>query len=241
MSTRRIAVILGVGPGLSTSIAKALAPTHSLLLLSRSLPDSLPKLNLPSSVQKENVLALPSDGSADSLTRAMQKLKETWPEGRVDVGVYNVNEKFEMKGFLDRTEDDLRSGLESGVVGGWNLSQALLPVFLQNTPDATTGSKGTLLFTGATMSLKSGAKFSSLAPGMFARRALSQSLAREFGPQGVHVAHVIIDGIIDTPRVAGMMGEDKDDKRAKPDDIAQSYLALINQPKSAWTQELDIR
>ncbi|WVQ98077.1 hypothetical protein IAU59_005199 [Kwoniella sp. CBS 9459] len=238
---RKVAVILGVGSGLSRSIAVALAPTHSLVLLSRSLPDSLPKLNLPTSIPQSNVLALSSDGSATSLEKAFKKLKETWPEGRVDVGVYNVNEKFEMKGFLDRSEEDLRSGLESGVVGGWNLAQAIIPHFLSNNPDSTTGGKGTLLYTGATMSIKAGPRFSSLAPGMFARRALSQSLAREFGPKGVHVAHVIIDGIIDTERVAGMMGEDKDDTRVKPDDLAQTYLNLINQPKSTWTQELDVR
>ncbi|WVF69787.1 hypothetical protein IAT40_004566 [Kwoniella sp. CBS 6097] len=238
---RKIAVILGVGSGLSRSIAVALAPTHSLLLLSRSLPDSLPKLNLPTSIPKSNILALSSDGSATSLEKAFKQLKETWPEGRVEVGVYNVNEKFEMKGFLDRTEEDLRHGLESGVIGGWNLAQSIIPHFLANDADPTTGGKGTLIYTGATMSLKSGAKFSSLAPGMFARRALAQSLAREFGPQGVHVGHVIIDGIIDTERVAGMMGQDKNDSRLKPDDIAQSYLHLINQPKSAWTQELDVR
>ncbi|WRT64755.1 uncharacterized protein IL334_001689 [Kwoniella shivajii] len=240
-STRRIAVILGVGPGLSTSIAKALSPTHSLLLLSRSLPDSLPKLNLPSSIPKENILALPSDGSVHSLQKAFEDLKKHWPEGKVDVGVYNVNEKFSLKGFLERDDSDLKDGLESGVVGGWNLSKSLLPMFLSNSPDSTTGAKGTLIFTGATMSLKAGGKFSSLAAGMFARRALAQSLAREFGPQGIHVSHVVIDGIIDTTRVQGMMGDDKDDRRLKPDDIAQTYLHLVNQPRSAWTHELDIR
>ncbi|WWC86890.1 uncharacterized protein L201_001769 [Kwoniella dendrophila CBS 6074] len=239
--TRRIAVILGVGPGLSASIAKKLSSTHSLLLLSRSLPDSLPKLNLPSSIPKENILALSSDGSSSSLKKAFEDLQKHWPESRVDVGIYNVNEKFEMKDFLDKSESEIRSGLETGVVGGWNLSQSILPLFLKNEPDSETGAKGVLLFTGATMSIKAGAKFSSLAPGMFARRALSQSLAREFGPKGVHVGHVIIDGIINTERVKGMMGEDKGDKRLDPDDIATTYLALVNQRRSAWTQELDIR
>ena len=67
---------------------------------------------------------------------------------------------------------------------------------------------GTLIFSGATMSLRGGAKFSAQSPGMFARRALSQSLAREFGPQGVHVAHVILDGLVDTPRNKDAMGHE---------------------------------
>ncbi|KAK8847422.1 hypothetical protein IAR55_005280 [Kwoniella newhampshirensis] len=238
---RRIAVILGVGPGLSASIAKTLSPTHSLLLLSRSLPNSLPSLNLPSSIPRSNILALSSDGSSASLETAFEKLKETWPDARVDVGVYNVNEKFEMKGFLEKTEEDLRRSLEGGVIGAWNLSSLLLPLFLSNSPDTTTGSRGTLLFTGATMSLRAGASFTNLASGMFARRALSQSLAREFGPKGVHVSHVIIDGIIDTERVKGMMGDDQDGKRMKPDEIAESYKFLVEQKRSAWTQELDLR
>lgn len=87
---------------------------------------------------------------------------------------------------------------------------------------------GTLLFTGATMSVRAGAKFSAMAPAMFARRALAQSLAREFGPQGIHVCHVIVDGIIDTPRVQGMMGAGKgEDTRLQPDDIAQVCLSIF--------------
>ncbi|WWD21513.1 hypothetical protein CI109_105999 [Kwoniella shandongensis] len=239
---RRIAVILGVGPGLSASIAKTLSSTHSILLLSRSLPSSLPSLNLPSSIPSSNILAVSCDGSSASLKSAFEKLKETWPEGKVDVGVYNVNEKFEMKGFLEKSEDDLRRSLEAGVVGAWNLSSILLPLFLSNSPDSTSGARGVLLFTGATMALRGGAVFSNIASGMFARRALSQSLAREFGPQGVHVSHVIVDGMIDTERVKGIMGgSDTEGKRMKPDDIAESYKFLVEQKRSAWTQELDLR
>lgn len=76
---------------------------------------------------------------------------------------------------------------------------------------------------------------------MFARRALAQSLAREFGPQGVHVAHVIIDAVMDTPPVRQWMGEDKDGKRMKTNEAAQVYLDVINQKRSAWTHEIDLR
>ncbi|WWC67954.1 uncharacterized protein I206_101873 [Kwoniella pini CBS 10737] len=240
-STRRIAVIIGAGPGLATSIAKQLSSTHSLVLLSRSLPNSLSKLNLPSTIPKENILALSSDGSATSLKKAFEDLKKHWPNGKVDIGIYNVNQSFGLRDFLDSDESQLRAGLESGVVGGWNFSQSIIPLFLSNEPDEITGARGVLLFTGATMSLRGGAKFSSLAPGMFARRSLSQSLAREFGPKGIHVGHIILDGIIETDRVKEMMGEDKDHSRLNPDHIAQTYLSMINQPRTAWTQELDIR
>ncbi|ODN79677.1 hypothetical protein L202_03608 [Cryptococcus amylolentus CBS 6039] len=250
MSTpRKIAVILGVGPGLATAVASSLSPTHSLLLLSRSLPTSLPNLNLPASIPKENILALPSDGSVGSLRKALEEMEKKWPEGKLDVGVYNVNQRFNLKSFLDSSIEDLQGGLDSGVVNGWNFAQALIPRFLKN-PDprslsasdpASREGKGTLIFTGATMSLRAGASFSSLAPGMFARRALSQSLAREFGPQGIHVAHVVIDGIIDTGAVKDKLGEDKQGSRMQTEEIADAFVGLVRQRRSAWTQELDLR
>ncbi|KAJ9095288.1 hypothetical protein QFC21_005654 [Naganishia friedmannii] len=81
-----------------------------------------------------------------------------------------------------------------------------------------------------------------MAPSKFALRALSQSLAREFGPKGVHVAHIIIDGLIETDRIQSMMGEAKEEgTRLSPDAIGQAYRYLYEQDSSAWTQELDLR
>ena len=90
--SRRIAVIFGAGPGVGASVAAALAPTHSLLLLSRSLPGSLPKLGL--SVGEDKVIACSSDGSQQSMEDAVQQMKSKWPEGVVDVGVYNMGGGF---------------------------------------------------------------------------------------------------------------------------------------------------
>lgn len=100
---------------------------------------------------------------------------------------------------------------------------------------------GTLLFTGSTASLRGSKGFATMSPGAFARRSLSQSLAREFGPQGIHVAHVVVDGQIATNRVDRMMGKGEPGERLEPDDIAQTYLDLINQRPSCWSQEIDIR
>ncbi|HZT19330.1 MAG TPA: oxidoreductase, partial [Dongiaceae bacterium] len=86
--------------------------------------------------------------------------------------------------------------------------------------------------TGATASLRGSANFAAFAIGKFGLRALAQSMARELGPQGIHVAHVIIDGSI---------GENAEESRLSPDAIADSYWALHRQPKSAWTLELDLR
>lgn len=102
-------------------------------------------------------------------------------------------------------------------IGAYNLGQTLIPLMLANTSD----SKGTLIFTGATMSMRGGALFSNLAPSMFGRRALSQSLAREFGPQSIHVAHVIVDGMIDTPTANEKTGPDRDGKVCFPECVGR--------------------
>jgi len=97
-----------------------------------------------------------------------------------------------------------------------------------------------LIFTGATASIKGSANCSSFATGKFALRALAQSLGREFGPQGVHVAHAIIDGVIDIERTKGYVF-DKPDAKISSAAIADSYWYLHTQPRTTFTNELDIR
>lgn len=106
-------------------------------------------------------------------------------------------------------------------------------------------SKGSILFTGATASTRGGAGFSAFAGAKAALRQLAQSLAREMGPQGIHVAHVVVDGMIDgtfarsiAPDIQALLEEDA---ILKPDEIAKNYVWLHNQQRSAWTFELDLR
>jgi NAD(P)-dependent dehydrogenase (short-subunit alcohol dehydrogenase family) len=101
--------------------------------------------------------------------------------------------------------------------------------------------RGTVLLTGATASLRGSARFSALAVGKFGLRALAQSMAREFGPQGIHVAHVIIDGQINTPRMREMSPEREEHTMLSPDAIAETYWQLHVQDPTAWTLELDLR
>ena len=100
---------------------------------------------------------------------------------------------------------------------------------------------GTILFTGATASLRGGAGFVNLASPKFGLRAVAQSMARELGPKGIHVAHVVIDGQIRSERYAHLLGERGPDSLLEPDAIAASYLALHRQQRSAWTHEIDLR
>ncbi len=105
--------------------------------------------------------------------------------------------------------------------------------------------RGTILFTGATASVRGSAGFSAFAGGKHALRALAQSMARELGPEGIHVAHVVIDGAIDTKwtreRFPERFAERPDDGIMQPDQLAEIYWQLHCQPRAAWTFETDVR
>jgi NAD(P)-dependent dehydrogenase (short-subunit alcohol dehydrogenase family) len=118
--------------------------------------------------------------------------------------------------------------------GAFYAAQQVLPAMVER-------GRGTVLLTGATAALRGSARFSALAVGKFGLRALAQSMAREFGPQGVHVAHVIIDGQIDTPRVREMSPDRDEDTMLSPEAIAETYWRLHAQHHTAWTLELDLR
>lgn len=120
--------------------------------------------------------------------------------------------------------------------GGFNFAQSTLPLLLK-AREASLKHPPTLIFTGATASLKGSATFSAFASGKFALRALAQSLAREFGPQGVHVSHVILDGVIDIPRTKSWTFEHED---AKIDPVAVSLDDLMRLRKDANAIRLPI-
>ncbi len=107
-------------------------------------------------------------------------------------------------------------------------------------PHMAARNAGAIILTGATAALRGGPKFAAFASAKFALRGLAQSLSREFGPQGVHVAHVVLDGLIDEPQTDARFGPAKS-ARMDPDAIARTYLALATQHRSAWTHELDLR
>ena len=102
------------------------------------------------------------------------------------------------------------------------------------------GGGGAFLVSGATASLRGGARFSAFASAKFALRGLTQSLAREYQATGIHVAHVILDGLIDSPATRAQPDRGPQSMMS-PDDIAEAYWQLAHQPRSTWTQELDVR
>jgi NAD(P)-dependent dehydrogenase (short-subunit alcohol dehydrogenase family) len=115
--SRPIAIILGAGPGLGAALARSLSSTHSLLLLSRSLPSSLPRLGKEiTSLPHDRLLACPSDGTRASIDSALKEMRAKWgDDARVDVGIYNVGGYFNVGDFLNMGEEELMHGLNNGV------------------------------------------------------------------------------------------------------------------------------
>ena len=138
--------------------------------------------------------------------------------------VFNAS-AFTRKPVVELTPAEIESAWRASCLGGFLVGRAAARAMLPGGP-------GTILLTGATASLRGSANFAAFAVGKFGLRALAQSMARELGPQGIHVAHVIVDGGI---------GENAEESRLAPDAIAGSYWHLHSQPKSAWTLELDLR
>ena len=147
--------------------------------------------------------------------------------------MYNAG-AFEMGGVLEVPPGRFDECFRANCAGAFYAARQVLPALVE-------AGRGTIVLTGASASLRGKARFSALAVGKFGLRALAQSMAREFGPQGVHVAHVVIDGQINTPRMRAMSPEREEHTMLSPDAIAETYWQLHTQDPRAWTLELDLR
>ncbi len=158
-------------------------------------------------------------------------------EHEADHGVFDAYihnpAKLVLRPFLECSLDDFESCWEASLKSAVVVSQALLPAM-------TARGSGALLFTGATASVKSNANAAPFASAKFALRALALSLAKEFGPQGIHVAHLIVDGVIRGARAQEQFGMPIA-RCFTPDTIADTLLFLLRQPASGWSNEMDIR
>ena len=148
-----------------------------------------------------------------------------------DVVVYNAS--YRTRGPLVELDPaEVAKAIEITAFGAFLVAQAAVKRMLPR-------GHGAILFTGASASVKGYAQSASFAMGKFALRGLAQSMARELHPQGIHVAHFVIDGGIKSARRPA--DPDKPDALLDPDAIAASYLAVLQQPRSAWTHELELR
>ncbi|MCJ1290197.1 hypothetical protein MMC34_001733 [Xylographa carneopallida] len=237
-SSSALAIIAGVGPGTGAALAKKFAKEYPVVLLARN-PSNYDSLVEEIEKSGGKAVGISTDvSSPESVEEAFKKIKSISTE--VAAGIFNVGGKFIRKPFLELGLEDFEAGYEANGKGAFLFSQQILPLLLK-TVSTSPAHPPTLIFTGATASMKGSAGMSSFATGCFAKRALAQSLAREFGPKGVHVGHAIIDGVIDIPRTKEYKVSDEPDAKISADAIADAYWHLHTQPRTTFTNELDIR
>jgi NAD(P)-dependent dehydrogenase (short-subunit alcohol dehydrogenase family) len=226
------AIVAGVGPGLGSSLAHALAQHgYSVALLSRQARSSQPVADEIRS-KGGKVLVLPTDVTHQpAVKEALDRIHHEF--GAVTALAYNAS-GYGRGPFLELDPQVIQQAFAVGTMGAVYLAQATIP-------DMLAAGEGFISLTGATAALRGRAGFAPLAIAKSALRILGQSLAREFHPKGIHVVHVVVDGQIDTPRIRA-----RDPRRAtptliSPDSIARAILQLLQQPRDAWTHEIDLR
>lgn len=222
------AVVVGVGAGLGRALVKAFANEGYTVFAAARKASALNEL---SALRDGRVI--PVDIDATDAAQVDELFARAEKEAPVGVSIFNAG-AFVRNSVVDTDPETFERCWRVGCFGGFLVGRASARLM-------TKRGAGTILFTGATASLRGGAGFVNLASPKFALRAVAQSMARELGPQGIHVAHVIIDGQIDAPRYAQLGNERGLDSLLAPDAIAQNYVMLHRQHRSAWTQELDLR
>ncbi|KAK0243738.1 hypothetical protein EDD85DRAFT_945064 [Armillaria nabsnona] len=161
----------------------------------------------------------------------------------IRIALYNTTHDI-WEPFLDITPEDVQGVTQTNLGGVFACSKNVIQAFQANQVNEK-GRRGSFIFTGATVSVRGNVTTSAFSSEKHALRALSQSLAKQFGKQNIHVSHAIIDNSILTNSARERRNdpewEQNEDVRLSPDGIAESYLHLIKQPRSAWTWELDLR
>ena len=228
----KVAAVLGVGPGLGTAIARRFAKEGFAVALMSRREESAAEARREIEDAGGAALIVSTDATDPaSVEAAFGRVREEL--GNPEVFVYNAG-AFQMGGILEIEPEKFDECFRANCAGAFYAVRQVLPAMVE-------AGSGTVLLTGASAALRGKANFSALAVGKFGLRALAQSMAREFGPQGVHVAHVVIDGQIQTPRVREISPDREEYTMLSPDAIAETYWQLHSQDRRAWTLELDLR
>jgi NAD(P)-dependent dehydrogenase (short-subunit alcohol dehydrogenase family) len=230
MAERETAIVVGVGPGLGLALVESLAGAGMKVAMAARNAEHLAALDTGGLAGEVRAYACDATYPATVEALFAQVSAEL---GEPDLVIYNAG-VYRPGGILEITPEDFEHCWKVGCFGGFLVGQAAARRMAPR-------GRGTILFTSATAALRGGAGFANLAVPKFGLRALAQSMAREFGPQGLHVAQVVIDGIIDAERSRPLKDSEQPEACLAPAAIAQNYLALHHQPRSAWTQELDLR
>ena len=228
----KVAAVLGVGPGLGAAIARRFAGEGFAVALMARREESVAAVREEIEDSGGEARPIPTDATdSGSVAASFERVRGEL--GDPEVFVYNAG-AFQMGGVLEVSPPQFDECFRANCAGAFYAAREVLPAMVE-------AGHGTVLLTGASAALRGKARFSALAVGKFGLRALAQSMAREFGPQGIHVSHVIVDGQINTPRLREMSPDREDHTMLSPEAIAETYWQLHSQDRTAWTLELDLR
>ena len=235
-----VALVIGAGDATGGAIARRFARGGYTACVTRRDAAALQPLVDAIRAEGGQAHGFASDARREEAVVALVEEIEA-SVGPIEVLVFNIGANVRTP-VLDETARRYFKIWEMACFGGFlNAREVARRMVTRAGPDR----RQTILFTGATASLRGGAGFAAFAGAKHALRALAQSLARELGPQGIHVAHVVIDGAIDTAFIREQFPEryalKAQDVILNPDHIADTYWMLHQQPRDAWTHELDLR
>ena len=232
----KVALIIGAGDAIGSAIARKFSQRGLTVCITRRNEEKLQPLIDEITATGADAFGFACDARKEDATESLfSNIEENI--GEIDVVVFNVGANVPM-GIL---ETDSRKFFKI-----WEM--ACFAGFLNGREAArymTKRKRGTILFTGATASVRGSAGFAAFASAKHGMRALAQSMARELGPKNIHVAHIVIDAAVDTQWIKDNLPTYEQRKAVdgivKPDDLASNYVTLYDQPRNAWTFELDIR
>ena len=238
VSDKPVALVVGAGPGLGGAISRRFASEgYAIAAVRRRHGDELQALC--EGIEEQGGVARGFEVDARREEAVGELFEQVESEmGAIEVAVFNPGANINIP---------IREMPSSKFFKVWEM--ACFAGFLVGREAArrmVPRQQGTVIFTGATASLRGGPGFAAFASAKAGLRAIAQSMARELGPEGIHVAHVIIDGAIDMPFIREMLGDERIEQMGPdgilaPDDIADTYWALHQQKRSAWTFETDLR
>ena len=234
---KKVALVIGAGTSLGSAVARCFAKDGLTAVVARRAGEELSTLK--KEIEDFGGTCHPFSLDArkeDDVINLINKIENEI--GEIEVAVYNIGANIKF-GITETTSQKYYKVWEMAAFGAFLMGREVAKKMIPR-------KKGTIIFTGATASVRGGDGFAAFAGAKHAKRALAQSMARELGPKGIHVAHVIIDGAIDTPWVNKLFPDYVKEKKKidgimNPDDIASNYIMLHKQSRNAWTQELDLR
>lgn len=235
VANRPIALIIGAGDHLGSSIARRFAREGFHIVATRRRGDLETLSNEVSQLGSEVTVFHSDARDEQQVTDLINKVESEL--GPISITIFNVggNVRF---GITETTTQVYRKVWEMCALAGFLVGREVAKKML-------TREKGTIIFTGASASLRGNSGFAAFSGGKHALRALAQSMSRELAPKGIHIAHVIVDGLIENERtkefLPDLYASKGEDGIIQPDDLAEIYWQLHNQPRSTWTFELDAR